>query len=122
MGGTQDVFLVFSGGGFNVRSIKFAIVDGRTATDRINATGYAMAKKVNEGAGALANVRDGAMAALRLHEISQRRRRFDYAGVCGGCRPCGRNNIGTTRPAHRKPVCEIPIAPPADITGSFLSQ
>jgi len=61
-GGKQDVFLVFSGGGFNLRSIKFAVVDGRKADKQIAATGYVMAKRVNEGAQALVQVRDGAWA------------------------------------------------------------
>jgi metallo-beta-lactamase family protein len=60
--GPQDVFLVFTGGGFNVRSIKFAVVDGRPADVRIPATSYAMAKKVNENGKTLVNVRDGAWA------------------------------------------------------------
>jgi RNA polymerase sigma factor (sigma-70 family) len=61
-GGKQDIFLVFTGGGFNVRSIKFAVIDGRPADVPIAATGYTMAKKVNEGKTVLVQVRDGAWA------------------------------------------------------------
>jgi hypothetical protein len=61
-GGPQDVFLVFTGGGFNLRSIKFAAIDGRPADRPIAGTAYSMAKKVNEGGKTLINVRNGAWA------------------------------------------------------------
>jgi RNA polymerase sigma factor (sigma-70 family) len=61
IGGVQDIYLVFTGGGFNLKSFKF-VVDGRPADSKIAGTSYAQAKGVNEGGPVLVNVRDGAWA------------------------------------------------------------
>jgi RNA polymerase sigma factor (sigma-70 family) len=61
IGGVQDIYLVFTGGGFNLKSFKF-VVDGRPADSKIAGTSYAQAKGVNEVGPVLVNVRDGAWA------------------------------------------------------------
>ena len=59
--GVHDIYLVFTGGGFNVKSIKFT-TDVRKADARIFGTSYAQAKSVNEAGRTLMNVRNGAWA------------------------------------------------------------
>jgi hypothetical protein len=59
--GVHDVYLVFTGGGFNLKSIKF-VTDVRKADAQIYGTSYAQAKGVNEGRRTLINVRNGAWA------------------------------------------------------------
>lgn len=110
LSGPQDIFLVFTGGGFNLKSIKFAVLDGRSATDRIAATGYVMAKKVNEGARALVNVRDGAWArydCLEFPEEGAETFTLSYA-VDAVHAPRGTIAVRIGLPTS-PPVCEIPV-------------
>jgi hypothetical protein len=110
LSGPQDVFLVFTGGGFNLKSIKFAVLDGRPATDQIAAKGYVMAKKVNEGAGALVNVRDGAWArydCLEFPEEGAETFTLSYA-VDAVHAPGGTISVRIGLPTSPV-VCEIPI-------------
>jgi RNA polymerase sigma factor (sigma-70 family) len=108
--GPQDVFLVFTGGGFNLRSIKFAVVDGRPAQERISGTGYSMAKKVNEGGKTLVNVRNGAWARydwLLFPAAGADTFTLSYAvdaAHAGGGVISVRLDLPTAAP-----VCEIPI-------------
>jgi hypothetical protein len=108
--GPQDVFLVFTGGGFNLKSIKFAVVDGRPAQERIAGTGYSMAKKVNEGGKTLVNVRNGAWARydwLLFPAAGADTFTLNYAvdaAHAGGGVISVRLDLPTSAP-----VCEIPI-------------
>jgi hypothetical protein len=109
MGGKQDVFLVFSGGGFNIRSIKFAVIDGRAADQAIAATGYNDARKVNEAGKTLVNVRNGGWARydwLTFPETGADTLSLVYA--VDASRAGGVISVRLDLPTA-KPVCEIPI-------------
>jgi len=107
--GTQDVFLVFSGGGFNLKSIKFAILDGRPADQRIVGTAYSMAKKVNEGNQTLVNVRNGAWARYDCLQFpAEGADTFTLSYAVDAGHAGGVISVRLDRP-DAPPVCEIPI-------------
>jgi RNA polymerase sigma factor (sigma-70 family) len=107
--GKQDVFLVFTGGGFNVRSIKFVVIDGRKGDEPIGASGYSMAKRVNEAGKKLVNVRNGAWARYDCLEFpAGGAETFTLNYAVDAARAGGVISVHLDLPTS-KPVCEIPI-------------
>ncbi|MDB5321878.1 MAG: polymerase, sigma-24 subunit, subfamily [Phycisphaerales bacterium] len=109
LSGPQDVFLVFTGGGFNIRSIKFTVIDGQAADRPIAATGYSMAKKVNEGGKVLINVRNGAWARYDCLQFpAAGADTFTLTYAVDASHAGGVISVRLDLPTAA-PVCEIPI-------------
>jgi len=109
LAGPQDVFLVFTGGGFNIRSIKFTVVDGQPADKPIAATGYSGAKKVNESGKTLVNVRNGAWARYDCLQFpAAGAETFSLAYGVDLAHANGKISVHLDLPTSA-PVCEIPI-------------
>jgi hypothetical protein len=109
LAGPQDVFLVFTGGGFNIRSIKFTVVDGQPADKAIAGTGYSGAKKVNENGKTLVNVRNGAWARYDCLQFpAAGADTFSLAYGVDLAHANGKISVHLDLPTSA-PVCEIPI-------------
>jgi hypothetical protein len=112
IGGVQDVYLVFTGGGFNLKSFKF-VIDGRPADSRIGGTSYAQAKGVNENGQVLTNVRDGAWARYDGLDFGAGGAAavdtFTVAFAVDAAHAGGVISVRLDRPSAL-PLCEVPAA------------